>query len=68
MNWPFEDPPNVMVFTTKTKGVPEVRVGCKMENLPKRASQTSFVYNRDASGVAVLNRLIFGGDAYSHNF
>ena len=59
---------HTMVFTSKTKGVPEVRVQCKMENLPTRASQDSIVYKRDGSGVAVLSRLIFRGDAYSHNF
>jgi hypothetical protein len=59
---------HIMVFTGKTKGVPEVRVRCKMENLPARASQGSILYERDASGVAVLNRLVFRGDTYSHNF
>jgi hypothetical protein len=59
---------HIMVFTSKDKRVPEVRVRCKMENLPARAIQGSILYERDASGVAVLNRLVFRGDTYSHNF
>ena len=64
----IEGEKHIMVFTTKTSGVPEVRVPCRMENLPTRASQALIIYRRDASGLAVLNGLVFQGDKYSHNF
>lgn len=59
---------HIMVFSSKIKGVPEVRVQCTMKSLVARAPQGSIMYEKDASGVAVLNGLIFKGDTYSHNF
>jgi len=59
---------HIMVFTSKVKDIPEVRVRCQMKNLPSRASQGTILYEKDASGVAVLNQLVFRGDTYSHNF
>jgi len=59
---------HIMVFSSKTKGVPQVRVQCTMKTLVSRAPQSSIMYDKDASGVAVLNGLIFKGDTYSHNF
>jgi hypothetical protein len=56
---------HVLVFNAGKKEI--VRVNCVMEQLPKKAQETSMIINRNGSGERELAGIAFAGDIYRHD-